>query len=357
MPGWAPSQVGHGPGRARPPYRGSVVSPLGMPVVPPRSRDPAWRSAWDTALYGPDGFYRRHAPANHFRTSVHGSDVLAEALLTLTRRRGLTTVVDVGAGRGELLRGLHRLAPDLELLAVEVAARPADLPGAIGWTAALPEHLDGLVVAHEWLDNIPCHVVEVDAAGRPRLVHVDPVTGRESAGLAVGDPGVPASIGTWLSRWWPLEAREPGARAEIGSSRDLAWADVVRRIGRGLAVAVDYGHTVERRPPFGALRGYLEGREVAPLPDGSRDVTAAVAVDSVAAAVGGRVLRQRDALAQLGLTAARPSLGTAATDPTQYARQLARASQVADLAAPGGLGDFYWLVSGVGGVAPSLAAG
>src|SRR3712207_150492 len=131
-----------------------------MPVVPPRTRAPAWRSAWDTALYGPQGFYRRHSPADHFRTSAHGSDLLAEALLALARGHGLTTVVDVGAGRGELLRGLHRLAPDLDLLAVEVAQRPADLPDAVGWSAALPERVDGLVVAHEWLDNIPCHVVE-----------------------------------------------------------------------------------------------------------------------------------------------------------------------------------------------------
>ena len=328
-----------------------------MPVVPPRTRDPAWRAAWDAALYGPDGFYRRHSPADHFRTSVHGSDLLAEALVTLVRRRGLTTVVDVGAGRGELLRGLHRLAPDLQLLAVEVAARPADLPEAIGWSATLPERVDGLVLAHERLDNIPCHVVEVDPEGRPRLVHVAPRTGLESAGLAVGDPGVPASIGTWLGRWWPLDGRAPGARAEVGSSRDLAWADVVRRIDRGLALAVDYGHTRADRPAFGALRGYVEGREVAPVPDGSCDVTAAVAVDSVAAAVGGRVLRQREALAELGLTAARPPLHEASTDPERYARQLARASQVGDLAAPGGLGDFYWVVSGAGGVAASLSEG
>lgn len=323
-----------------------------MPAVPPRTPDPPWRTAWDSALYGPDGFYRHHAPADHFRTSVHGSDLLAEALLGLARHHGLTRVVDVGAGRGELLLGLHRLDPTLDLLAVEVAPRPPGLPDAVGWSAALPERIDGLVVAHEWLDNIPCHVVEVDGAGRPRMVHVDPATGRESLGLAVDDPGVPASVGGWLDRWWPLAGREPGARAEVGSSRDQGWAGVVARLGRGVAVAVDYGHTREQRPPYGALRGYADGREVDPVPDGSRDVTAAVAVDSVAAAVGGRVLRQREALAALGLSAERPPLSLATTDPGEYAARLARASRVADLTAAGGLGTFYWVVSGVGGVDP-----
>ncbi|MEU1025014.1 hypothetical protein ABZ366_23525, partial [Streptomyces sp. NPDC005904] len=31
-----------------------------------------WREAAETALYGPEGFYRRpEGPAGHFRTSVH----------------------------------------------------------------------------------------------------------------------------------------------------------------------------------------------------------------------------------------------------------------------------------------------
>jgi SAM-dependent MidA family methyltransferase len=334
-----------------------MASSLGMPALPPRTTAPPWRSAWDVALYGAGGFYREHSPADHFRTSVHGSDLSAEALLTVARRHGLTRVVDVGAGRGELLRGLHRLDPGLELVAVEVADRPAGLPDAIGWSRSLPDRVDGLVVAHEWLDNVPCHVVEVDDAGRPRVVHVDPVTGVESLGLAVDEPGVPDTIGAWLDRWWPLAGREPGARAEVGSTRDQAWAGVVGRLGRGLAVAVDYGHTLDRRPPFGALRGYADGREVEPLPDGSRDVTAAVAVDSVAARVGAELLRQREALAALGLSPARPPLDLATSAPQEYAARLARASQVADLTATGGLGDFYWVVSGAGGVVPSLGGG
>src|SRR5688500_8346537 len=140
-------------------YGSGVATSLGMPPLPPPTKAPAWRIAWDRALYGPDGFFRRNAPADHFRTAVHGSDVMAAALLRLVRACDLDTVVDVGAGRGELLVALHRLAPDLELLGVEVAPRPAGLPSSIAWSPVLPTAVDGLVVASEWLDNIPCPVV------------------------------------------------------------------------------------------------------------------------------------------------------------------------------------------------------
>ncbi len=327
-----------------------MATSLGMPALPPRTHAPAWRTAWDAALYGPSGFFRAQAPADHFRTSTHGSDHLAAALLTLVREAGLDTVVDLGAGRGELLSALHRLAPDLTLLGVEVAARPAALPGPVDWSRLPPSAVDGLVVAHEWLDNVPCHVVEVDSAGVPRVVHVDPATGRESLGHAATGPGVPAGLVAWLDRWWPLEGREPGARAEVGTSRDRAWSEVVATIGRGVAVAVDYGHLLQDRPVGGSLRSYAHGRQVPVVPDGTRDVTAHVAVDALADAVGGRLVRQREALARLRVVADRPELAAAASDPLGYAHRLAASTRAADLRAVGGLGDFYWVVSTVGDV-------
>ena len=333
----------------------TMVTSLGMPPLPPRTAAPSWRTAWDRALYGPDGFYRRHAPGDHFRTAVHGSDLVARALLRLLRTHDLDTVVDVGAGRGELLAELHRLAPELELLAVEVAPRPVGLPDAIAWSPVLPESVDGLVVAHEWLDNIPCHVAAVDAEGAVRVVHVDPPSGEESWGHRLTTPGVPASMAAWLEQWWPLEGREPGTRAELGTARDQAWADVTRRVGRGLAVAIDYGHTRDDRPPGGSLRSYRDGRAVPVLPDGSRDVTAHVAIDSVAAAVGGVVTTQRQALQQLGVDPSRPPRELATEDPAAYLQGLSGAASAADLTAPGGFGDFYWVVSGHGGVSAKPA--
>ena len=199
-----------------------------------------------------------------------------------------------------------RLDPGLELLGVEIAPRPGGLDPAIAWTSALPDAVDGLVVANEWLDNVPCHVVEVDPSGVPHLVHVDPRTGKESLGSALSDTAVPASIRDWVGRWWPLTSATPGTRAEVGSTRDAAWSDVVRRVRRGLAVAVDYGHLRETRPPLGSLRSYRGGREVDVVPDGSCDVTAHVAVDAVADRVGGVVRRQRDVLRELGVMGQQP---------------------------------------------------
>ncbi len=333
------------------------LTPLGIPALPPPSPDPSWRTAWDAALYGEAGFFRRESPRAHFRTSVHASPLFAQALLRLVRACDLDTVVDIGAGGGELLRTLADLAPDLDLLGVEVAPRPVDLPGSVDWTTALPTAVDGLVVANEWLDNIPCHIAEVAPDGHPHLLHVDPATGRESRGRRLDHSSVPASLAAWLERWWPLDGAEPGTRAEIGSSRDQAWSDVVSRVDRGLALAVDYGHTAADRPPLGSMASYRSGSRVEVLPDGSRDVTAHVAVDSVAQVTGAALVGQRTALRRLGVSGARPDLGLARTDPAGYVRALARATQAAELADPSGLGAFWWVVGAAGDVDPGLLTG
>jgi SAM-dependent MidA family methyltransferase len=321
------------------------MTSLGMPAVPPPTPHPTWKQAWDAALYGAEGFYRRAAPAAHFRTSVHASPLFARALARMTREAGLDTVVDIGAGRGELLTQLRELDPGLDLLGVEVAPRPDGLDPAIAWTTALPESVEGLLVANEWLDNIPCHVVEVDPDGVLRVVHVDPVTGSETLGQPLTHSTVAASLPAWVERWWPLDAREPGTRAEVGSTRDAVWADAVGRLTRGIAVAVDYGHTREDRPAFGSLRSYRDGQEVDVLPDGSRDVTAHVAVDAVADRVGADVRRQRDVLRELGVSGERPDLDLATSDPAAYVRALATATEAVELTAAGGLGDFWWVVT------------
>ena len=294
----------------------------------------SWRTAWEAALYGDSGFFRRSAPVDHFRTSAHVG-TFAEAVAELARQVGARTVVDLGSGRGELLVALRPLlGPDVELVGVEVADRPADLPDDIGWTPELPARVEGLLVANEWLDNLPCTVVERADDGTVREVLVDPATGDETLG-DVHDSA-------WLRRWWPLST--PGERAEDGGTRDTAWADAVARVD-GVAIAIDYGHLRADRPPFGTVRSYAGGREVDVRLDGSRDVTADVAVDAVAEAVGGRLVRQRDALAELGVDGSRPPIQLAHDDPAAYVRALSRAGEAAELTARGGLGDFWWIVT------------
>ncbi|WP_180687473.1 SAM-dependent methyltransferase [Streptomyces gossypiisoli] len=307
----------------------------------------------EAALYGPGGFYRRpEGPAGHFRTSVHASPLFAEAVARLLGRvdealgrPASLDFVDMAAGRGELVTGvLAALPTDLaartRAYAVEIADRPAGLDHRIEWLAECPKDVTGLLFANEWLDNVPVEVTEADPSGVWRLVLV-----RQDGTERLGEP-VSGAAAEWLARWWPGPAEE-GLRAEIGLPRDTAWASVVARVERGLAVAVDYAHTADARPPFGTLAGFREGHETAPVPDGSCDITAHVALDACALP-GGRTLTQRDALHALGVAGARPPLALATTDPAAYVRALASAGEAAELTAPGGLGDFGWLVQPVG---------
>lgn len=305
-----------------------------------------WRAATQAALYGEHGFFLRHRPAAHFRTSAHTGTGFAEALLTLARSAGLAAVVDVGAGGGELLARLHRLDPTLRLHGVDLAGRPPSLPEDVGWSGEVPACLGALVVANEWLDDVPVDVVEVTEDGW-RLVLVDPATGDERLGAAPDGPDA-----AWLASWWP--AGEPGDRAEVGRPRDEAWAGVVGRLARGLAVAVDYGHRRDDRPPHGTLTGYRSGAQVRPVPDGGCDVTSHVALDACAAA-GERagatttvLTTQHAALRALGVRRDPPPHELARTDPAAYLAAVAARGEAAELTDPGGLGGFGWLVQGVG---------
>ncbi|QPP10674.1 hypothetical protein G4Z16_13430 [Streptomyces bathyalis] len=379
-----------------------------------------WRAAAERALYGTpgvaagaredegggragaagtDGFFVREAAAAHFRTSVHTSPLFAVAVARLLRHvddalghPGELAMVDVGAGRGELLTGVlaalpAEVAARVRPCAVERAPRPEGLDERIVWSRQLPSprRAAGLLFANEWLDNVPVDIAETDSDGVPRTVLVRTSDGAERLGEPLSRPDA-----EWLERWWPLGPSgsdsdsagpagpdragraEPGTRAEIGLPRDEAWAAAVRTLGQGLAVAVDYGHFRENRPPFGTLTGYLDGREVHPVPDGSRDLTAHVAIDACAAAgaraaarshsatpadateTGGAappaVRSQRDALHSLGIDGARPPLSLASSDPAAYVRQLASAGEAAELTGTGGLGSFSWLIQPLGGV-------
>jgi SAM-dependent MidA family methyltransferase len=295
-----------------------------------------WEEAWRQALFGEQGFYRRpEGPAGHFRTAAHAAPtLLARAVARLAQTAGCSGVLDLGAGRGELLSALARLdeGARLRLHGVDVVDRPALLPPMVGWTRAdrgVPyAAFDGaLVVAWELLDTVPCPVLEIDDEGRPRTVLVEPDSGRER----LGPSPAPEDLG-WCARWWPPSELDPGARIEVGRGRDDWWAGHVALLGRlggGLLLAVDYGHTLADRPTLGSLSGYRRGRLVPPVPDGSCDVTAHVAFDAVeaagrlAGAAPGSLRPQQTALRELGVRGDEPG-----------------ASELLD---PAGLGGFTWL--------------
>ena len=324
------------------------------------------------ALYGPHGFFTSgEGPAAHFRTSAHVGPPFARTLMTLVEqvdaalgRPARLDVVDLGAGRGELVEAFRQvsaawtnLADRLHLVAVELSPRPAHLDPSISWSASMPDDVVGVVVANEWLDNVPLDVVQM-ADGRAQLVEVDPLTGDEQLDSMVDD-----EILSWLHQWWPIDAATDGDRVECGLTRDTAWADVIRQLGQGLAVAIDYCHTREQRAAgtfaSGTLAAHRKGRLVHPVPDGSCDLTAHVALDSCAAAgtrAGARDTRlvtQRQALSALGLDASRPPLSAAHEAPGDYLTALSAAGAAAELLDSAGLGRFGWLIQSKGVAIPA----
>lgn len=334
-----------------------------------------WRDAMETALYGADGFFRRSAPADHFRTSALVGPIFTDALLAVVarvdealHRPETLDVVDIGAGRGELLTALLTRAQPylrdrLRPVAVEVGVRPDDLEPAIGWRASPPDAITGVLLATEWLDNVPLDIVEQDDADHPEADHheADHHEAERSDKLTwryvLVAPDGTESLGeipdaadlAWLDEWWP-----DGIRAEIGRPRDAAWADAVSRVSRGLALTIDYGHLRHTRPPLGTLAAFQHGRSATPVPDGSVDLTAHIAADAVeraGSAVAGSPairVRQAEALRDLGVSGRRPELALARRDPAGYIRALASASVAAELTDPAGLGGHFWIYQPVG---------
>lgn len=305
-----------------------------------------WREAMRRALYGPDGFYLRNRPGQHFHTSAR-SPLFAAALARLALRVDTALgrpevfdLVDIGAGSGELLTNIMAALPEpvrsrTRPRAVELAHVASGHPrdGLITWSAEVPDEVTGMLIATEWLDNVPLDLAE---DGRYLC---------DGAALAAEDA-------EWLRTWWP----DADGIVEIGRTRDEAWASVVGKVRAGLALAVDYGHLRGTRPKHPTVAGFRDGREVEARFDGSTDITCHVAMDSVAtaglavSAGSGRysLRKQREALKELGVDGARPPLELAHKDPSGYVRALADASEAAMLTDPEGLGGHWWLTHHVG---------
>lgn len=331
-----------------------------------QGRGMEWMQAWREASLGEGGFWRREIPADHFRTA--SGAVMAEAMVRLLERsvgrRGSPqsgaavparqragaaadlTVVDVGAGDGTLLAHMATLLCDanIRLIAVDVRPRPADLDPCVEWLQGeAPDCLEtvgpirGLVMAHEWLDEIPCMVIEVDDEERRRVVQVN-LDGREYLGDTLAD-GSPEAA--WLDRWWPIH--RPGQRAEVGIWRDRAWARLCAHMAHGTVVATDYGVAADNLPFRGTLTAYRDGAVVPAVADGTVGITAHVMWESCAAATSpaGEITPQREALMALGIDAQLPD--PSAMTEQDYLVALARASQVRTLLDPRGLGSFGWL--------------
>jgi SAM-dependent MidA family methyltransferase len=211
-------------------------------------------------------------------------------------------------------------------------------PGGAELPASLGVLENALVLAHEWLDVVPCPIAEVDDDGVLRHRLVDPTSGKEDWG-----PPVAGADLEWAGRHW--FSRTQGERVEIGRTRDEAWAGLLSHITSGLAIAVDYGHRGGERPGGGTLAAYRDGMRVDPVPDGTCDLTAHVAMDTLD---HDDLVDQRTALRGLGLDGHTPPHDLARRDPEAYLRALMTSSAAAALTAPDGFGGFLWAFKRVG---------
>ncbi|HVX68506.1 MAG TPA: SAM-dependent methyltransferase [Mycobacteriales bacterium] len=301
------------------------------------------------SLYGDPGFYKTSgAPAHHFRTAAHTGQTWTTAIARLATEVDVAlgepadfTVVDIGAGGGELLAGLADIVPGRwSLLGVDVAERPAGLSRRVDWQRGFPDQVHGLVLAVELLDVVPVNVVELTDQG-PCVIEVD-----EDGFERIGGPVDPPDH-QWLSQWWPIGSA--GERAEIGSRRDEMWHDITSRVATGLAVAVDYAADPSRVLD-GTLAGYRDGHRRLPAPDSTMDLTAHVLFESLLVE-GDVLLSQREALRRLGVAATPPEYRG---DGDTYLAELTKASEAAELLNPYGLGGFTWLWHSVGMKLPLL---
>jgi SAM-dependent MidA family methyltransferase len=313
-----------------------------------RSRGPLTVAAFmERALYDPDaGYYatagQRSGRHGDFYTSVDAGPLFGEVLAELVSRTWAQSrpecfdLVEAGAGNGRLMRDLLnalRARHDacyrsLRVVLVERsavarrahAALAADhQPTPVVSSEALPDRIDGLLLANELLDAMPVHrLVQTQHGLREAYVRED--DGR--LGLVLG----PVSSGAVASY---LDAAgvtlQEGGMADV-SPEAVAWTrDAARRLRRGGLLLIDYGQDAATlfgdMRPEGTLASYARhqidlagpGAGTPRHPSwleapGTRDLTAHVDFTSVTRAAereGARrdwLIEQRQLLLRLGLS-------------------------------------------------------
>ena len=326
----------------------------------------SWVEAWTGSA---NTFYSGQWPADHFATAPSHSTAVAEGLVHHLSYAiehlhdggyfGVIDVCEVGGGDGTLMTQVLALAvqqhPAVEFRSrvIELRPRPPQLASTIEWIHGpmethLPESIRGLIFAHEVLDDVPLTLAQYDESLALRQVMVNSATGDEE----LGEP-ISAKDREWVSRWWPHQS--VGGRVEIGASRDQVWAAIASTVSTGIAIAIDYAHNQEQRSlgsfARGTLTGFRNGYACQPVPDGSMNITAHVALDACAVAaeractprpVTTALSSQRDILGVLDYSDAPPqSPHDALVAIAQHSqRELVRDTQ--------GFGAFAWLIHHIG---------
>ena len=268
------------------------TSPLHAPRRRPNAR--VWFDAWLESAYGADGFWRRHWPDEHFRTAAATSPLFAEAVAAVASRIGVDAVVDVGAGRGDLLTGLAGSAAALRLAGIDLrSAARGRCPPTVDWAEDLWDVRYG-----RWTTGQAEALAgrgrsgagrRGRVAGRPARARGDPGrrrlaggrgrgAGRRGAARAAADRRRTSSGPTGGGR--RASGPRSGRPATGPGRRWRRWSDAVVAV----CCLVDYGHDREHRPAEGSFAAYRDGRQVPPMPSTEMNLTAHVSLDAVRAA-------------------------------------------------------------------------
>ena len=198
------------------------------------------------ALYAPGlGYYMAGATklgiGGDFVTAPEMSPCFGAALADAFAAMGTTKVLELGAGSGKLARDFLAASDSVQSYSIlEVSADLRDrqqllLSGtAVTWLDALPDQIEGLVVANEVLDAVPCEIVRF-LNGHYEQARV----------AALGD--------SFCWRWQPLlqgglldaaKLRIPpieGYTSEINQEAEALVATLAARLTNGVLCFIDYG--------------------------------------------------------------------------------------------------------------------
>lgn len=258
------------------------------------------------ALYDPEhGYYSGDTPAGEewfTGPTLHPifGHTLARGLAPILKQTPEPTLVDAGAGGGELARdvavGLREHAPEVfdELSIVLVDQSETALEGAletleeasIGLDAVAtatkpPEEVTGAILANELVDALPVHLCRASEDGVEEIFVVE---GEPTLALAAGEPSSKR-----VARYAGALRDElaPGRLFEVPLAALDWYRETAQRLDEGIVATIDYGAT-ERELleayPKGTIHAYRHGQRVEEfwMDPGEMDVTYRVPFDRIA---------------------------------------------------------------------------
>jgi len=261
----------------------------------------------------------------------------------------VASVLDVGAGEGELLAALRDCAPGSELRVAGVERSAARRAVAESKRIAMSADLEsappvrGIVVAYELVDALPVRSLRMRPDGSLAERYVTARHGRLCFEDAECDDG-PAILDRLRRRGARLE---PGQLLEVRPAAPGLALTLARKVEAGALLVFDYGAPARAlygpARPHGTLEAFARHRvtrDVLAEP-GDRDITAWVDFTELEEACVEAGLTVRGLVSQSRLLLAAGIAEELADDPERPpdAARSAERNAVAKLFAPGGMGE------------------